>query len=105
MAHPSSVLRGKVLTVPVRDLPTDGGDLEKSLEEVVRAVDRNSQVRVTFSEGDPSDMRVLIASGSRERSLRRWKSLVSPLLDAHGVHADWSKALVLMAAATHPDHD
>ena len=103
MAHPSSVLRGKVLTVPVRELPTDG-DLETSLADAVRAADRSAHVLVSVSEADPSGVRVLIVTGNKERSLRRWKSLVSPLLDAHGVHADWSKALVLMAAAAHPDH-
>ena len=104
MAHPSSVLRGKVLTVPVRDVPTDGSALETSIADAVRAVDLSSQVLVSVSEADPSGVRVLIVTGNKERSLRRWKSLVSPLVDAHGVHADWPKALVLMAAATHPDH-
>ena len=105
MAHPSSVLRGKVLTVPVREVPTDSGDLETSLSDVVRAVDRSAHVLVSVSEADPSGVRVLIVTGNKERSLRRWKTLVLPLLDAHGVHADWSKALVLMATATHPDHN
>lgn len=105
MAHPSSVVRGKVITVPVRDLPTDGGPLECSLADRVRVAERSSQVRVSISESDPSGVRVLIVSGSRERSLRRWRSLVAPILDANGVHADWSKALVLMAAATRHDHD
>ena len=105
MSHPSSVLRGKVVTVPVRDLPTDGGPLESSLAGIVGAADRSSQVLVSFSEGDGSDLRVLIVSGSKERSLRRWKALVSPVLDANGVDADWSKALVLVAAATQPHHD
>ena len=105
MAHPSSVIRGKVLTVPVRELPTDCRRLESALADAVHAVDRSSPVKVSFSEGDPSDMRVLIVSGSKERSLRRWKFLVSPILDAHDVHADWSKALVLLAAATQPNHD
>jgi len=38
MAHPSSIVRGKVLTVPARDLPTDSTDLELSLADAVRAV-------------------------------------------------------------------
>jgi hypothetical protein len=104
MAHPSSIVRGKVLTVPARDLPTDSTDLELSLADAVRAVERSSQVLVSVSEGGPADVRVLIVSSSRQRSLRRWQALVSPILNAQGVHADWPKALVLQAAATHPDH-
>ena len=91
--------------MPVKGLPTDGGLLESSLADIVGAADRSSQVLVSFSEGASSDLRVLIVSGSRERSLGRWKALVSPILDANGVKADWTKALVLMAAATPRDHD
>jgi len=105
MAHPSSIVRGKVLTVPARDLRTDGTGLESALADAVRAVDPSSQVLVSISEGDPADLRVLIVSGSKERSLRRWRAVVSPVLHAHGVRADWSMALVLQAAATQPHHD
>jgi len=105
MSHPSSVLRGKVVTVPVRDLPTDSAGLESALADAVRAVEPSSQGLISISEGDPADLRVLIVSGSKERSLRRWQAVVSPILRTHGVHADWSKALVLQAAATQPHHD
>lgn len=105
MAHPSSIVRGKVVTVPARELPTDSGPLELALADAVRGVERSPHVLVSVSEGDPSGLRVLIVSGTKERSLRRWRAVVSPILRAQGVHADWSKALVLQAAATQPHHD
>ena len=104
MAHPSSIVRGKVLALPARDLPRDSTQLELALTTAMRMAERSTQPLISMSEVDPSGVRVLIVSGSKERSLRRWEALVSPVLAAHGVHGDWAKALVLQAAATRPDH-
>ena len=104
MTHPSSVLRGKVLSLPVIDLPATGGRLESAVLDVVRAANPGPHVLVSLSEADASGLRVLTVSGSKERSLQRWRALVSPGLDAAGVRADWAKALVLVAAATRHDH-
>ena len=101
MAHPSSILRGKVLSVPILDCVLEGGILESRLADAVRLIDLGAPVLVTLSEGDPSAQRVLTVSGGRQRSLRQWKTLIAPVVEANEVRVDWDKALVLMADATH----
>ena len=105
MAHPSSVVRGKVLTVPVKDLAEDVDELSSSLAACIHALERNQLGRVSLTERDAAGSSVLVVSGTKQRSLRRWREVVSPILDTRGVDADWSQALVMLAAASSPHHD
>ena len=108
MAHPSSIVRGKVLTVPVRGLADDAddaGDLAASLAACIHGLERNRQGRVSVTDRDAAGLRVLVVSGTKQRSLHRWRQVIAPLLDARGVDADWSRALVMLAAASPSHHD
>ena len=105
MAHPSSVVRGKVLTVPVRDLADDTGDLASSLAARIHGLERNRLGRVSVTDRDAAGLSVLVVSGTKQRSLQRWRQVVAPILDARGVHPDWSQALVMLAAASPSHHD
>ena len=104
MAHPSSIVRGKVLTVPLRAPTANHASLASALADAIHALERNRLGRVSFTESDAAGVSVLVVSGTRPRSLLRWRQLLLPILDARGVHPDWSQALVLMAAADSSHH-
>ena len=104
MAHPSSVVRGKVLTVPVA-FAGDQIELASAVAARIHGLERNRLGRVSFAEPDASGSSVLVVSGTKQRSLHRWRHVVAPILDTHGVVADWSQALVMLAAASTPHPD
>ena len=105
MAHPSSVVRGKVLSVPIQEWADDAGELTSSLAACIHGLERNRLGRVSVTERDAAGSSVLVVSGTKQRSLHRWRQLVTPILEARGVDADWSQALVMLAAASSPHHD
>ena len=105
MAHPSSIVRGKVLTVPVKERADDADELTSSLAACIHGLERNRLGRVSLTERDAAGSSVLVVSGTKQRSLRRWRQVIAPILDAHGVDAQWSQALVMVAAASPSHHD
>ena len=105
MAHPSSVVRGKVLTVPIKERVADTGELTIFLAACIHGLERNRLGRASVTERDAAGSSVLVVSGTKQRSLRRWRQVVAPILDARGVDAEWSQALVMLAAASPPHHD
>nr|WP_298124074.1 hypothetical protein [uncultured Pseudoxanthomonas sp.] len=105
MAHPSSIVRGKVVTVPLPSPAHDPEGVASALTDGIHALERNSLGRVSFTEPEGDGPSVLVVSGTKQRSLRRWRHVLTPILDARGVQPDWSQALVLMAAAEPTHHD
>ena len=98
MSHPSGILRGKVLTLPLLNVLERSTPVEAVAAAMRRAHPR-AHVLVTLSEGDGSLPRVLTVSGLKQRTLSQWNAILAPDLIAAGVTADWGKALVLIATS------
>lgn len=99
MNHPSAILRGKVLTLPILKIPERATQIEAATAAAMRQAHPRAHVLVTLSEVNETLPRVLTVSGLRQRTLHQWKSIVAPAMEAAGVTADWEKALVLMATS------
>ena len=99
MSHPSAILRGKVLTLPLLNVSERSTPVEAVAAAAMRRAHARTHVLVTLSEGDGSLPRVLTVSGPRQRTLPQWNAILAPDLIAAGVTADWGKALVLVATS------
>jgi hypothetical protein len=95
MAHPSAVLRGRVVTVPVSTAPGDSDAFTSDAVRTVQALDPDSHVLATLSDPPDAGALVLTLSGDVEHPLSEWQSVLEGVMRTHGVHADWNKALVL----------
>lgn len=100
MTHPSAVLRGRVLTVPVTS--RNGACLDALPAQVIRAirlVHPRAVILATLSDERAAEPRVLTVSGQRQRSRQQWRRMLERVLDQSDIAADWTKALVFVAAA------
>lgn len=102
MSHPSGILHGKVLALPLLNVSGPAAPIEAVVTAAMRRAHPRAHLLVTLSEGDGSLPRVLTVSGARQRRLSRWRALLEPDLEAAGVTADWEKALVLVATSGSP---
>lgn len=99
MTHPSAVLRGRVLTLPITT--RSGACLDGLPAQVVGAIRRvhpRAVIIATVSAELAAETRILTVSGRRQRSVSQWRRLIAPALEASDTAAVWTKALVFVAA-------
>lgn len=100
MAHPTSILRGRVLTLPIElDNDRDPGIVEQTTARLQQDL-ADEHVLVTFSEPKTDTLRVLTVSGEAERSVGEWQSLIESALAVLG-RVRWDLALVQMPSPRH----
>lgn len=99
MGHPSSVLRGKVLTVPLLEAPACTASLESATAACVAQAAPDTHVLVTVNDALRDALAVWTVSNEVERTVGEWRDLLTPVIQAHAVQADWERALVLRPAS------